>query len=268
MSSAPPEPGPGGAKSSTPKRGRVVLALARLALAASILALWEYAATYWVDPFWLAKPSDIAVRLTELALSGDLWLHGRATVTNAFLGLVASVLIGVPIGLLFGANRFLADTIEPFFLGLYSLPRVALAPLFILWLGIGDLSKIVMAFSMVVFVVVLNTYEGVRAVDREQLDMIRVMRGSQFYLVRRVILPSVTPWVFASIRAGVGLALVGAVLGEFLGANRGLGWYVEFSAGRLDVLGVFSGLFALLGIGIGFNEIARAIEARFMRYRG
>jgi NitT/TauT family transport system permease protein len=169
---------------------------------------------------------------------------------------------------LFGANRFLADTIEPFFLGLYSLPRVALAPLFILWLGIGDLSKIVMAFSMVVFVVVLNTYEGVRAVDREQLDMIRVMRGSQFYLVRRVILPSVTPWVFASVRAGVGLALVGAVLGEFLGANRGLGWYVEFSAGRLDVIGVFSGLLTLLAIGIGFNEIARAIEARFMRYRG
>jgi len=267
MSSAPIEPVAEPTKSSAKTVRRLTLLLARLALAAFILALWEYAATYWVDPFWLAKPSDIAVRLTEMAMSGDLWLHGRATITNAFLGLLASVAIGVPIGLLFGANRFLADTIEPFFLGLYSLPRVALAPLFILWLGIGDLSKIVMAFSMVVFVVVLNTYEGVRAVDRELLDMIRVMRGSQIYLARKVILPSVTPWIFASVRAGVGLALVGAVLGEFLGANRGLGWYVEFSAGRLDVIGVFSGLFALLAIGIGFNEVARASEARFMRYR-
>ena len=251
-----------------PRGGRLRLALARLALAGALLGFWEYAATFWVDPFWLAKPSAIAARLWELALAGDLWLHGRATLANAFLGLMASVAIGVPIGLLFGANRFLADVIEPFFLGLYSLPRVALAPLVILWLGIGDASKIVMAFSMVVFLVVLNTYEGVRAVDRELIDMIRVMRGSPLYLARRVILPSVLPWIFASIRAGVGLALVGAVLGEFLGANRGLGWYVEFSAGRLDVVGVFSGLSALLAVGIVFNEVARAVEARFLRYRG
>ena len=247
---------------------RLYLLAARLVFAAALLGFWEIAATYWVDPFWLARPSAIAARLWDLAGTGDLWLHGRATLTNAMLGLIASVAIGVPIGLAFGANRFIADTIEPFFLGLYSLPRVALAPLFILWLGIGDISKIVMAFSMVVFLVVLNTYEGVRAVDRELIDMIRVMRGSQLYLARRVILPSVLPWIFASARAGVGLALVGAVLGEFLGANRGLGWYVEFSAGRLDVIGVFSGLFALLAVGIALNEVARGIEARFLRYRG
>lgn len=251
-----------------PQRGRRLrLAVARILFAAALLGFWEYAASFWVDPFWLAKPSAIAARLWELGVAGDLWLHGRATLTNAFLGLIASVAIGVPIGLLFGANRFLADVIEPFFLGLYSLPRVALAPLVILWLGIGDASKIVMAFSMVVFLVVLNTYEGVRAVDRELIDMIRVMRGSPLYLARRVILPSVLPWIFAAIRAGVGLALVGAVLGEFLGANRGLGWYVEFSAGRLDVVGVFSGLFALLAVGIVFNEVARGIEARFLRHR-
>jgi NitT/TauT family transport system permease protein len=254
----------------TPKRGRArraKLLLARLAAAAILLGFWEIAATDWVDPFWLARPSAIAERLWGLAASGDLWQHGLATIRNALAGLLLSVAVGVPIGLLFGANRFIADVIEPIFLGLYSLPRVALAPLVILWFGIGDASKVVMAFSMVVFLVVLNTYEGVRAVDRELLDMVRVMRGSPAYLARRVVLPSIVPWVFASIRAGVGLALVGAVLGEFLGANRGLGWYVEFSAGRLDVTGVFTGLSALLIVGILLNEVARVIEARFLKYR-
>jgi NitT/TauT family transport system permease protein len=253
------------------KRGkgarRAGLFVARALTALVLLGLWEYAATYWVNPFWLAKPSAIAVRLWTMAGSGDLWLHGKATISYALIGLLASVVVGVPIGLMFGANRFVAETIEPFFLGLYSLPRVALAPLFILWLGIGDLSKIVMSFSMVLFLVVLNTYEGVRAVDTELVDMLRVMRASTFYIARRVTLPAIVPWVFASVRAGVGLALIGAVLGEFLGANIGLGWYVEHSAGRLDVVGVFSGLSSLLIVGIILNELARALEARFLRHR-
>jgi NitT/TauT family transport system permease protein len=97
--------------------------------------------------------------------------------------------------------------------------------------------------------------------------MVRVMRGSPAYMARRVVLPSVLPWVFASVRAGVGLSLVGAVIGEFLGANRGLGWYVEYSAGRLDVTGVFTGLSALLIVGVLLNEAARLIESRFLKYR-
>jgi NitT/TauT family transport system permease protein len=246
---------------------RARLLLARVVTAVILLGIWEYAATYLVNPFWLAKPSAIGARLWTMAGSGDLWLHGRATISYALIGLLSSVVVGVPIGLLFGANRFIADTIEPFFLGLYSLPRVALAPLFILWLGIGDLSKIVMAFSMVLFLVVLNTYEGVRSVDTELVDMLRVMRASPLYIARRVTLPAILPWIFASVRAGVGLALIGAVLGEFLGANIGLGWYVEHSAGRLDVVGVFSGLSSLLIVGIILNELARALEGRMLAYR-
>lgn len=246
---------------------RLLLLGSRVLTAVVLLSIWEYAATYLVNPFWLAKPSAIAERLWSMALSGDLWMHGSATIRYALTGLLASVAVGVPIGLLFGANRFVAATIEPFFLGLYSLPRVALAPLFILWLGIGDISKIAMSFSMVVFLVVLNTYEGVRAVDQELLEMMRVMRASPLYIARKVTLPAIVPWVFASIRAGVGLALIGAVLGEFLGANIGLGWYVEHSAGRLDVVGVFSGLSSLLIVGIILNELARVLESRFMRHR-
>ena len=146
--------------------------------------------------------------------------------------------------------------------GFYSLPRVALAPLFILWFGIGSISKIMMAFSMVVFIVILNTHEGLRGVDRDLVDMLKTMRASRLYMLRKVLLPSIVPWIFASLRVGIGLALVGAVIGELLGANRGLGWYVEYAAGRVDIIGVFAGLVVLAVLGMALNEIVKAVESR------
>jgi len=139
---------------------------------------------------------------------------------------------------------------------------VALAPLFILWFGIGSISKIMMAFSMVVFIVILNTHEGLRGVDRDLVDMLRTMRASRLYILRKVLLPSIVPWIFASLRVGIGLALVGAVIGELLGANRGLGWYVEYAAGRVDIIGVFAGLVVLAMLGMTLNEIVKTVEGR------
>jgi NitT/TauT family transport system permease protein len=246
---------------------RARLMLSRTAVALFSLIAWEIAARTFVSPFWIGQPSQIGVRLWQLAVSGDLSWHGMTTISQAGGGLLLSLAIGIPIGFLFAANRFVADTIEPFFLGLYSVPRIALAPLFILWFGIGPMSKIVMAFSLVVFVVVLNTYEGLRGVDRELLDMMRAMRASRWYVLRKVSLPAIVPWIFASIRVGVGLALIGSVVGELLGSNRGLGWYVENSAARIDVTGVFAGLIVLMIIGMVLNELVKAIENRLLRGR-
>jgi NitT/TauT family transport system permease protein len=236
--------------------------LAQALTGIATLALWEAAATWLIDPFWIGKPSEIGARLWETFVHGDMLTHTGITLAHSVIGLLLSLLIGVPIGILFASRRFIADTVEPYFLGFYSLPRVALAPLFILWFGIGSISKIMMAFSMVVFIVILNTHEGLRGVDRDLLDMLRTMRASRLYVLRKVLLPTIVPWIFASVRVGIGLALVGAVIGELLGANRGLGWYVEFSAGRLDITGVFAGLFVLAVLGMALNEIVKAIEAR------
>jgi len=247
------------ASGNVPLRTRVV---AQLCLGAALLTLWELAATFFVDPFWIGEPSAIAVRLWNVFVEGDMLTHTGVTLGHAVAGLLASLIVGVPIGILFAANRFVAATLEPYFLAFYSLPRVALAPLLILWFGIGSLSKIMMAFSMVVVVVILNTYEGVRSVDRDLLDMLRAMRASRAYTLRKVLLPSIVPWVFASMRVGIGLALVGAVIGELVGANRGLGWYVELAAGRIDIVGVFTGLVVLAILGMGLNAIVKAIEGR------
>jgi NitT/TauT family transport system permease protein len=240
-------------------RTRVV---AQLCLGAALLIVWQLAAVFFVDPFWIGDPSAIALRLWNVFVEGDMLTHTGVTLGHAVAGLLASLIVGVPIGILFAANRFVAATLEPYFLAFYSLPRVALAPLLILWFGIGSLSKIMMAFSMVVVVVILNTYEGVRSVDRDLLDMLRAMRASRAYTLRKVLLPSIVPWVFASMRVGIGLALVGAVIGELVGANRGLGWYVELAAGRIDIVGVFTGLVVLAILGMSLNAIVKAIEGR------
>jgi NitT/TauT family transport system permease protein len=235
---------------------------ARLALGIAFIGAWEAAATWFVDPFFIGKPSAIGERLWDVFVHGDMITHTGVTLGHSVAGLLLSLVIGVPVGILFAARRTLADVVEPYFLALYSLPRVALAPLFILWFGIGSISKIMMAFSMVVFIVILNTHEGLRGVDRDLIDMLKSMRASKSYVLRKVLLPSIVPWIFASLRVGIGLALVGAVIGELLGANRGLGWYVEYSAGRVDINGVFAGLVVLGLLGMALNEIVKAIETR------
>jgi NitT/TauT family transport system permease protein len=240
--------------------GRIIFAL-------SALGFWEAAARWVLDPFWIGQPSTIVVRLWRLITTGDLWWHAAPTIGQAAAGLLLSLLVGIPFGLVFAYNRYIEKVLEPFFLGLYSIPRIALAPLFILWFGIGPASKIVMAFSLVVFVVILNTYEGVRGVDRELIDMMRAMRASRAAILRRVVLPAIVPWIFASIRVGVGLALIGSVVGELLGSNRGLGWYVERSAGQIDIVGVFTGLVVLMIVGMLLNELVKLAERRYLRNR-
>lgn len=241
--------------------------LARLMFLGAVLGIWELIASTFVNPFWISKPTLIAARLWELAVSGDLVWHGSVTVFEAIFGLFLGMAIGIPAGLLLGIYRRLADMVDPFVLGLYSLPRVALAPLFIMWFGIGLFSKAMLAFSLVVFIVVINIQEGVRNVDAEFVDLMRTMRASRGYIVRRVLLPAVVPWIFVSLRIGLGLALIGAVVAEVIGASRGLGWYIEHSAGQFDTTGVFAGLVALMIIAMVGNGLMKSVESVALRWR-
>ena len=231
------------------------------------IALWESASRTIIDPFWVSRPSLIAIRLYELGSSGMLFVHLGTTLWQAFLGLVLGAVVGVGAGVLLAAYPRLADMVDPFLMGLYSLPRIALAPLFVIWFGIGLLSKVMMVFSLVVFIFVLNVHQGLREVDRDLINLMRTMRAPAFYIVRRVQIPAVIPWILAALRISVGLALIGSVLGELLGANRGLGWYIEFSGGRLDTTGVFTGLVALMIVAMLINEAVKYIERCLLPFR-
>ncbi|GGF80337.1 ABC transporter permease [Azorhizobium oxalatiphilum] len=240
---------------------------AQAALILVLLGLWEIAGRTLFNPFWSSRPSLIAERIWRLALSGELWTHCSITLQEAGAGLLLGAVVGVPLGIALARAPRVAKVVEPVVMGLYGLPRVALAPLFILWFGIGLMSKIMMAFTMVVFIFMLNVMEGIRTIDPDHLDLMRSMRAGRFYLARKVLLPAVTPWILASFRIGVGLSLIGAVVGELIGANRGLGWYVEKSGGQLDTTGVFTGLVVLMILAMLANQLIGFVERRAIRWR-
>lgn len=243
------------------------VAVQRLLLIAALLGLWELAALFLFNPFWSSKPSLIAGRLGQLVASGEFFRHVGATLSEAGVGLVLAALVGIPLGIALARSPHVARVVDPVVMGLYGLPRVALAPLFVLWFGIGLASKVMMSFSMVVFVFLLNVQEGIRTIDRDLLDLMTSMRASGPFLVRKVLLPAVVPWILASLRIGVGLALIGAVVGELIGANKGLGWYIEKSAGQLDTTGVFTGLVVLMGIAMACNHGIALLERRMVAWR-
>ena len=232
----------------------------RLLVFAMVVGGWELLSRTLVDPFWISSPSAVVERLGRLAGNGDLLWHAIATVRQALLGLALGIVVGTGAGALLARAPRLERVLDPFVMGFYSLPRIALAPLFILWFGIGLFSKVMMVFSFVVFIFLLNTLQGLREVDGELVDLMRSMRASSGFIARRVQLPAVMPWLFAAARISVGLALIGSVLGELLGANRGLGWYVDYAGGRLDTTGVFAGLVALTAIAVAFNQIVVVLE--------
>jgi NitT/TauT family transport system permease protein len=237
----------------------------RLLGIAVILGAWELASGTVLDPFWISKPSLVGARLWQMMVEGDLWWHTSATAWQALLGLALGLVVGIACGVAFAALPRLAAAADPLVMALYSEPRVAFAPLFIIWFGIGLLSKVMMAFSMAIFVYLLNTHQGLKEVDRDLIDLMRSMRASRWYVLAKVQIPAVLPWIFGATRIAIGLALIGSVLGELLGSNRGLGWYVERSGGRLDTTGVFAGLVALMVLAVLANETVRILERIALR---
>ena len=239
----------------------------RLGLIAGVLLVWEFSAGHLFNEFWSSRPSLIGERLLVLFKTGEIWRHLDATVSEALLGLLLGAAVGTPIGIALARYRRAAEIVDPFVMGLYGLPRVALAPMFILWFGISLFAKVMMSFSMVVFVFILNVTEGIRNLDPDMVDLMRTMRAPKSYILRKVTIPSIVPWLLASFRIGIGLSLVGAVVGELIGANRGLGWYVLRAGGQLDTTGVFTGLLVLMLVAMMANQVIFLIERKALHWR-
>lgn len=254
-------------RASAKRRMNLRLMRDRLIVFASVLFLWEGARLLGLNQLWTSSPSAVGTRLFELAKTGDLFLHLYTTLTEAALGLLLAFTVGVPIGIAMARFRYAHSVAEPFIMALYSLPRVALAPLFIIWFGIDLFSKVMMSFSTVLFIFMLNIHEGLKTMDKDLIELFRTMKAPRNYVLRKVILPWLVPWVIASLRIGIGLSLIGAVVAELIGSSAGLGWYIEYSAGRLDTTGVFAGLVLLTVIAVSGNLIVGALERRYSSWR-
>ena len=239
----------------------------RAAIVVICLAAWEFASGRLIKPFWISSPSEIWRQLSVWVATGQLWLHVEVTLSETLMGFAFGAISGVAVGLALGLNRRLAAVLDPFIVAFYSLPKIALAPLFILWFGVGLTSKVVLATFVVFFLVFYNTYAGTLAVEAELIDVLRLMGARRGQIIHKVILPSALIWIFTGMKSSVPYALIGAVVGEMMASNKGLGYLIEAAAGQYDTGGVFAALFVLMIIATGLHELLKQSERLMLRWR-
>ncbi len=243
------------------------LFIGRLVLIAVLLAFWEVAALTFADEFFISRPSAIAGKFAELVVSGRLFLHGGITAAETLAGFAAGAMAGIFVGLVLGRNEWLARLLDPILIAVNSLPKVALAPLFIMWFGIDMGMKIVLTATIVFFLVFINTYNGVRNVDPQLIEILRLMGANERHLMTKVIVPSALQWVFAGLQLSIPYALIGAVVGEIMAANRGLGFLLQDAAGQLDTGGVFAALLGIVILALLLQVAVRLAEKRLTPWR-
>jgi len=231
------------------------------------LGTWELASDTLIDPFFSSAPSLISVRVWEWLSTGYIWVHLGATLREMGLGLLAGSVLGIVVGFVLGRAGMLAAIADPFITAVYSLPKLALAPLFILWFGIGLLSKVVLVGLIVFFLVFFNTYAGVRDVDRLYINALRIMGGNRRDVYFKVILPSSSIWVFTGLKVAVPYALIGAIVGELISSSQGLGYIINNASSFFDTTGVLAGLVYVAAIAITVNYLVGVAERRFMVWK-
>jgi NitT/TauT family transport system permease protein len=252
---------------------RVQLLALRLLVAAVVLSLWQILAThqffgrYWLDPFFFSTPADVAARVVRWFREGTIWRHLWITLVEALLAFVIGSLAGVLVGFWFARKPFIAAVFDPYVKMINSLPRVVLAPIFTLWLGLGIWSKVALGVTLVFFIVFFNVYQGVKEVSHAVLANARMLGMSERQLLRHVYWPSALSWMFSSLHTAVGFAVVGAVVGEYLGAAAGLGYLIQQAEGVFDVAGVFAGMFVLGVFVLLIDAVVTLVERRLLVWR-
>lgn len=210
------------------RRSRWAIGVSRLLLLAAFLGLWELAARLkWVDPLLTSQPSKVASSFRELAFEGSLLMHTRVTATETIIGLVISMALGTLIAVLFWWSTYASKVLEPYMVVLNALPKVALGPIFYIWLG-SDYSVYGMAVAISVIVTIMMVENGFRDISRTKLQLMQSLGATKLQMLRMVLLPASVPNLIATLKVNVGLTLVGVVMGEFLSSKAGLGYLIIY----------------------------------------
>ncbi len=260
-------------------------------LVADLEKSWRKALTIQVlEPFFISKPNLIWARFLELGCFTDssgtwitakeggfagclsentnnLWAATVATLRNTFWGFLVGVGSGVVVGLILGRSDFLAKVFEPFIVAFNSLPRIALVPLIVLMFGLGDASKIMTAWVIVFFIVFFSTFEGARSVDRDHINVARLMGASDWQVTWTVVIPSTLAWVFAVLTPALSFSLIGVIIGEFIGAQVGLGKIIIEAEATLETADMMVALFVLMIVGVGLALMIRRLQAYLLRWQ-
>jgi len=269
-------------------------------ICAAVLAIWQWgydlhAKLPWLvpdllDPYFVSKPSDIFDNFLTLScikskmgtfngwLNGDfakclarnqnnLWVATAVTLKNTFFGFVTGVASGFVVGLILGRSDRLSAIFQPFITAVNSIPRIALAPIIVLAFGIGDMSKIVTSWIVVVFLVFFNTFEGARSIDEGFVNVARLLGASEWQITRTVVIPSTMAWVFASLTPAISFALIGVIVGEFIGAERGIGRLIIESEARGEASGMMVAVIVLMLVGVVLSAMIWRLQAYLLRWQ-
>lgn len=246
----------------------IMLVFYRLVVLAAVLAIWEGAASLGlVTEFTMSRPSRIFAWLGGALVDGFFWTNVIVTVRETLLGLFIGAVLGVASGFVLAQWRGVFRLLEPFIMALYSLPRVALAPLFLVWFGIGEGSKVALAASLVYFVLLLNTYTGILEIDRNLINAVRTMGASRTFIARRVLFPASLTFIFAGLRISIGLALIGTIVGEMIAGQYGLGQMISRAGNMFDTAQVFGIIIVLAVLAVLASEGMKLLERWVMRWR-
>lgn len=246
-----------------------VLAAARIGLCVAVLALWQWASVSGaIKPVLIGKPTEMFEYLwTELFVTGSLWVDLKWTLIGVAASFVIGSLAGILVGLLFAMQPFVEKVFDPFITGLNAMPRIALAPLFLIWFGLGVSSKIALGVSLTFFVVLAATTAGARSVNPDHLTLARTLGASGAQIFRSFVLPNAVPVVFSGLRLGLVVSLLGVVGGEVIAAEHGLGQTLSLLAASFRTSGVFGLILLLALIGVAVTRLMDYVEAHLLRWR-
>ena len=231
-----------------------------------LMGAWQLASQI-VNPLFICSPLAVFLQLKSWTLDGTLWYNTQVTLEETLLGLLFGVTTGILAGFLLGLQPLLGKILDPFIVALYSIPKVALAPLFILWFGFELEMKVVVAAVTVFFLILFNTLNGVRNVDQNLIDAVRLMGARRRDILSKVVIPSAIGYVLAGLHMAIPYALIGAVIGEVISVNQGLGYLIYNSASTFNPAGVFAALIVLTIIAIILNAIVNFIDRKTSRWK-
>lgn len=253
---------------------RVTLIALQVLVALVVLLIWHLLTTIPVSggkplfpPFFFSTPYDVVMRIVKWFSEGTIWRHLWITLVEAMLAFVIGSLGGILVGFWFARQQRVAAVFDPYVKAANALPRIVLAPIFTLWFGLGIWSKVALGVTLVFFIVFFNVYQGVKEVSPTVLANARMLGMNERQLMRHVYWPSALSWMFSSLHISVGFAVVGAVVGEYLGSAAGLGYIILQAEMTFDIAGVFAGMFVLAAFVLVIDFMVTLVERRLLVWR-
>ncbi|HTI45545.1 MAG TPA: ABC transporter permease [Casimicrobiaceae bacterium] len=263
------------ASASEPRLSRTRLALYQVVLIAAMLAFWFAMTTPGLvsapfarnTAFFFGKPVEVAKVIVDWFASGKIYPHLGITLIETLLAFAAGSVLGLAIGLWLALSPTASALADPYITALNAMPRVILAPIFAVWFGLGIVSKVALGVTLVFFIVFFNVYQGVKEVSPVVLANARMLGASRRQLLTHIYLPSATSWVFSSLHTSVGMAFVGAVVGEYLGSAKGVGYLILQAEGVFDINTVIAGIVVLTAFALLLDYAVTKIETRLLVWR-